>query len=372
MRWPDFAGLWGAFALPALATDLIINDTAEKAAFVGRIWWPDRADVSKDITKVHFRAGAVTFGGSSQYRLSLQDVSLTAGPPMQPDGTADQSVTPAAGTGPTANAWNTLTLGANRTVALGALVAVVWDYVTFTAGDSIVISGLRAATASAQMASHQAMGVLDTGSWAAVTCLPNVVFEFTDGTFGAFIVGHVFSAYNTRTFASNSTGSGGLNAGDERGLEFVPEVPMKVDGCFIGGLQVNAGATFDVVLYEGTTAVATVSCDDNTMLAVSTARQIFVPFAAEITLSTANTYRLVLKPTTTNSLVLSTITLSAAGHRVLCSGTNCAGNSREDAGAWGTADTTELPWMALSVSSFDDGAGGGVGPGRSIPRGLAH
>src|SRR5262245_9299830 len=113
-------------AAPALSTLLLIDATGEEAAFCGRVFFPVRSG-TKDVRKVGFRFGAVTKAGGSALTVSLQDVNLGTGPTMQPDETQDQTVAVAnADAGFTSNAWyQTGALSADRTVALGELLAVV-------------------------------------------------------------------------------------------------------------------------------------------------------------------------------------------------------------------------------------------------------
>jgi hypothetical protein len=353
-------------------TSSVIDAAGEQFANCGRVWWADRADTEKVISKVHFRTGTVSgFGGTSaQWRLSLQDVSTSVGPIMQPVGVVDQSFTSEAATGPTSSAWNTVTLSSTRTVNFGDLLAVVIDYAVFDG--SAVINIVYPANLTTGGRNNHGVAGLYTGSWAEVSGLMNFLLEFDDGTFGMLFGSLPYTTFNTRTFNVDTTdpGSGAtLTRGDERGLQFVPEVPMAVDGMWFL-CNVTSGGDFSVVLYEGSTAMTggTVAVDANAVGQTSTLRWMYIPFGGALTLSTANTYRLVLKPTTTNNATLHTLTLGAAGYRTVYGGTNIAGNARVDGGAWLTADTTEIPIMMLSVSAVDDGAGGGglaqlVGPG---------
>lgn len=342
-----------------------IDAATEQFAFIGRVWWPDRADTSKDISHIHFRAGAVaSFNASSQYRVSLQDVSLTAGPPLQPDGVVDQSFTSAAGVGPTANSWNRVALDTNRTVTPGELLAVVFDYAAFTSTSSIVIQAPF--TSATMLRGAQLDCVLYTGSWAVQAYAPDVILEFSDGTYGTFYQSMPATAANGRTFNSGSTGSGGLTNGDERGLEYTPDVTVKADGCFVD-MQIASGGNCELVLYEGTTVVETITIDSNAINAASSYRRSFYPFSQQRTLTAATLYRLMLKPTTANNVSLSTVSVDNAAYAVLFFGDNCAGNSRTDGGTFGTASTTEIPVMGFIISSIDDGAGGGAsGPAHII------
>ena len=363
MIWPAPNVVRNNFATTT-GTAFTIDASTEIGALIGRVWWPDRADTSKDISHIHFRAGAVTMNAASQYRVSLQDVSTSAGPPIQPDGTADQSFTSAVGTGPTANAWNRVALSSNRTVSPGALLAVVFDYTAFTATTSIVIQGYF--SSSTALRPLQTDVLLYTGSWASQAMVPNVIFEFSDGTYGTFYGLLAQTSGASRSFNSGSTGSGGgMNAGDERGLEWTQEVPVTIDGCWLD-IAAASGADFDIVLYEGTTALETVSVDSNAIGAAASTKRTLIPFASTHNLAASTLYRLMVKPTTTNNVTLETATFDNANHRVVSFGTGAAGNSRVDAGSFGTPSTTELPMMGIVISAVHDGAGGGGSGARSF------
>src|SRR5690348_8383117 len=68
----------------------LLNATGQKVAFIGRMM--NQARSAKNLTKVGFRFGTVTKTGGSALTVSLQDVDLVNGAPVQPDGTQDQTV----------------------------------------------------------------------------------------------------------------------------------------------------------------------------------------------------------------------------------------------------------------------------------------
>jgi len=342
-----------------------IDASAEKFAMTGRVWWPDRADTSKDISTVSIRVGAVSsFNASSQWRVSLQDIDTTAGPPIRPDGTVDQSFVSAAGTGPTANSWNTVTLSSNRTVTLGDLFAVVVDYSAFTSTSSIIIQGLN--TAATGFRQLQTDCVLFTASWASQAFVPTVVFGFSDGTYGTFLNAAVNNVYNTRAFNSGSTSSGSLSTGDERGNEWVQDITMKADGCWMD-INPASGADFDIVLYEGTTALQTITVDSNALQVAGSVRRTYFAFSGDPeTLTAGNTYRLMVKPTTTNNVTIYTVTISDSNYRSLLFQDDVLGNSRVDGGSFGAGTNLEVAVMGLTICAVDDGAGGASGPAHII------
>ncbi len=333
---------------------ITLNTTDGVVAFIGRVWWPDATVTSKNLRTIGFRAGGVTFGGASVYKVSVQNVSTSAGPPAQPDGVVDQSFISAAGTGPTPNVWNTVTLSADRTVARGDLIAICFSYDTFTAADSIVLQNVARIASNLSPIQHTTSQF--TGAWAEASSGPNVILGFSDSSFGAFFGGYGLTTHNSRSFNSGTTGSGGFGTGDERCLEITPTEAVYANGCWID-INVASGGDFDIVLYEGTTVRETISIDANAIAAAGVIRRSYFPFSAEWKLTEGVLWRLAVKPTTTNNVTINSATLNDAGHRVIYGGTDFASNSRTDGGSFGTASTVEIPMMGFVLSAYEGGSG---------------
>ncbi len=333
---------------PSLSASLVIAgaNASDKLAMIGRVSHAARTG-NKNISKVHFLFGAVTKSNGSTLRVSLQDVDTANGPVIRPDGTADQSVTIAnADAGFTSNGWYTATLGATRTVAYGDLLAVVFDWGSAVSGDSVVIAGLSLSSVSsnAGSATHQNCCVQFTSSaWGVVSMVTNVLLEFDDGTFGTLDGSIVCSATGSISFNSGSTP-------DENALEFIAPFTGEIDGmwCYI-----NPGAgDFDMVFYDGSTAVATVSVDANAIQAAS-GRWVRVNFP-KVAVTAGNTYRAAVRPASGTNASLYYLDVAAAAHRaVLPFGTNAMLNSRTDAGSWGAGTTTRRPLIGVRYSGID-------------------
>lgn len=328
---------------------LLIDATGEKAAMIGRVWNKDRT--SKAITKVGFRFGVIVKAGGSGLTVSLQNVDLANGPPFQPDGTQDQTVAIANGdAGFASNVWmQTAALSANRTVSFGELLAVVIEY---DGNGRLGADSVQISTHNAVGNTHNGLvsgGVLNTaGAWALQALISNVILEFSDGTFGTLDYSVPASALATPAFNT------GTNP-DERALEFSLSFPCKVDGFWLFA-QVASGADLDVVLYDGTTPMDTVSFDSNAFGQVTVGRVVWGTFASEQTLAPNHVYRLAVKPTTANSVTLYEFDVSSANHfQAHPGGTSFVHNTRNDAGAWGTATTTKRPFMGLRVSALEYG-----------------
>lgn len=347
---------WPRLSLLPSSQQTVIDATGEKFAWIGRVWNKDRA--TKSVTKVGFRFGPVTKSGGSALTVSLQDVDLANGPPFQPDGTQDQTVAIAnADAGFASNVWyQTGNFSADRSVSFGELLAVVIEYDGSgrLSSDSVQISNHSLSNGNQNFLNT---GIaLYTASWAHASNRPNILLEFSDGTFGT-----LDGAFP----ASSITGSVAFNADtnpDENALEFTVPFPCKVDGAWIVALVASATANFEVVLYAGTTALATVPIDANTAYNTGGAAMVIVPFS-EVTLSPGTTYRLAVKATVSaQSVTIYYFNVAAAGHfQAHAGGTSWVYNTRNDGGSWGTATATRRPFAGIRISALD--AGGAIGHG---------
>jgi hypothetical protein len=350
---------------PGFDTSLLLDASTEKAAFVGQVWHPSTKTGTINIRKVHFRLGAVTFNAASVFRVSLQNVSATAGPPYQPDGSQDQT---ADMTSLSANAMNaTGNLSADRAVDLSAdslgdansrWLAVVFEYQTFTAADSVVVNswnpGIRA---DANLGGHS---LLNTGSWAmpALSIIGNVVLECDDGTF-AFLD-------NTGCFSAASSASVSSTAAIRRaGVKFQVPVETKIEGFGLMGLFPN-GSDGRLVLYDsdGSTELASVDVDNDAVSIAAQARAVRAMFAP-VTLSAATNYRIAYVGGTATASTIYNVDVGAAGHMDgLMLGQN-AHWTQHDGASW-TDTTTRRPVFGLKLSAVHDGTGGGGGGGQRV------
>lgn len=349
-------------------TSLLIDATGEKVGFVGRVWNKDHA--TKTIDKVHFLFGTVTKAGGSGLTVSLQDVS-TASAPGQPDETQDQFRAIANGDASFAtDTWYSTGLitsngtdgGTKRTVAYGEDLAVVIEYDGSgrLSSDAVNVKMVS----STGFYNCLAAPVLKTGgSWAVQSCIPNVILEFSDGTFGTLFSAWPASAISTVAYKQNTAGA------DEYALQFDVQVPCKVDGCWFVASLASGAADFDVVLYSGTSALTNGTASvDATTVASNSARMYWVQFPAPQALTPGTTYYLSIKPTqNTANVTVYYFDVSAAGHwQAHAGGSTWQMAARLDLGSWDSSGSgayaKRRPFFGLSFCSFDDGAqlGGGL------------
>lgn len=342
-EWPRLAQL--NTTTPALATSgvMTLDAANDRVAIIGHVMWEDGATHNASV--VRFRTANAT-APSLTLRVSLRDVDTAAGPPGRDDGTADQTATQV---DPAANTNYALTLNATRSIAQGGLIAVCFDTDTYTSG-AINIAGL--ATYTATGIQHRPLfSVFSGAAWAiGQSAVPMVTLEADDGTMGVLAGGLPAPSAAINSHAIN-TGT----TPDEFGLAFTVDGPTWIGG---GGFLVQsaANADYDIVLYAGTVAQATVSVVSDTVVADATVRPIDVAFP-DVACVAGTTYRFVVKPTTANSVTLYSLDCATAPVLQSFAG-NAHSTSRADAGAF-TDLTTRIPFGWLKVTAVDDAASGG-------------
>lgn len=332
-------------ATPAF-TSSVIDASGEKVAWMGQVKTPNRG--SKDIRKIGFLTGAITSAGGSNIRASLQNVSATA---FQPDETQDQTVDFLI-TAPSANSWyQTEALSADRTVTHGEWLAVVLEFETFAGADAFNVRNHSTSSLDNGLNSF----MLKSGSWAQVgTTMNNMVLEFSDGTFGT--LGAVSWPTTGFTAVSANTGSDP----DELALKFTPNAAFTVEGAWLHQATGAAGRDFEIVLYEGTTALETLVVDAEYLNSTGAALRAFY-FATPRTVTAGTAHYLAYKATTASNVSINVATVAAAGHlQALAGGEAYHYATRVDGGAW-SATTTTRPMIGLLLSGIHDGAGSGGG-----------
>jgi len=352
----------GSNSAPSFSSGLALDASAEKCAFLGCIWHPTVKTGTINIRKVHFRCGALTFNILSTIRVSLQNVSATAGPPYQPDGTQDETYDFALGTGLTANAWNTTgNLSADRAVDLSAYsigstnsrwLAVVFEYSTFTAADSFIASGVTKNTTTINTIVG-GNALLNVASWAAVgNVVPCVAFECDDGSYAFMNQALPFSAISSASVSS----TGAIRAA---GVKFKFPVELTTEAAAI--MIEISGADGSIVLYDtdGTTALVTHTIDNDAVFSSSPRHAVIM--YQPITHAADSYYRLVFVGGTSTAATLHYASVNAVGFMDgLTMGQNAHWTERDSGGTW-TDTTTRRPFFGLMINSVHDGVGGAGG-----------
>jgi hypothetical protein len=326
----------------------LVDASGEMVAFCGPVETPNKG--TKSIRKVGINLGTVVKTGSSVIRVSLQNAATATGPaPGRPDETQDQTADIAAADY-SSNAYvATGNLSADRSVAYGEQVCVVAEYSTFAGGDSFNIRSYPSynmVQGSTWIASK--LG----GTWAGISGTPIVHFEFSDGTLGT-----LHGALPGLTTTSGIT----LNTGttpDEVGNAFTVDQTIKVSSIFGSVTVNNASSDFDLILYNGSTSLASCSYDANAVYRLGS-YDLFHCLISEQTLTTGNTYRVAIKPTTTNSVMASYVNVNDTLMRAMHpSGANVQSTTRTDAGSW-SESATRYYNVGVGISAVPAGSTGG-------------
>lgn len=198
-----------------------------------------------------------------------------------------------------------------------------------------------------------------TGSYGKDTSKTlSIVLKYDDGLY--YEVGVPLPISNTNISVSYNVDTVTF---DEYGIKFSVPVPCRVSGVWLGGSNVSAGGTADVVLYgsDGSTTLESISLDGDIQAGSSTAGYMYMKFATPQTLTKDTYYRLTLKPTNaTNSTLMEFTYASSAILDAISGGSNVHETKRLNTGAW--TDTTNIrPWMGVIIDQLDNGVGGGGG-----------
>lgn len=316
-------------ALPAF-NGLTMDASGEKVAFVFTV--PKTGNISK----VGFRTGTVTT--SETLAVTLQTVSAVNG---DPTGSAYGGMTEGTQAAPAATTAYTVSLGTAAAATAGDVVAAVIEF------DSSVGSLQIVGIATAYRVGFPYPDLF-TAAWAKQAFVQPVLWlEYDDGSYAVVDGCRPWSAISMPAWAANSTP-------DEHALKFTLPFPSRLRACEI----ITAIAQpFDLVLYEGTTSLVSLSIDADQAATGSTCRYKRLLTSGDLDAGTA--YYFAMKPTTNNNVSWAEIDVAAAAVMGSMSlGTSAHYASRTDGGAWSDT-TTKRPLVRLWFDKLDDGAGGG-------------
>lgn len=315
-------------------TSFLLDASGEKFAVVFRV------PKSGNISHVGFRTATVTT--PQTLRVGIQ--TLSSG---DASGSAYGSMTAGTQAAPASNTWYEVALGAAAAATAGDMVAAVIEF------DSSVGNLNIAGCLSGSNGSLFPYPSLFTGSWARTSAPPILTVKYDDGTYG-IIGAWPVSGISAANFNNASTP-------DEKALRFQLPFPARITGYEAMLSVASNAADFDVVLYSGTTALATASHDADNVSGTGSTRRIWGFFNSPQDLAANTVYRLALKPTTANNITNVEFTFpSNASMASIFGGIEWYWSERTDAGSWSDT-TTKRPNIYPLFDKFDDGASGGGG-----------
>lgn len=325
-------------------TIFVIDASGEKVASV------IQSPIAGDVSKIHYRTG--TLAQSYNLRVSLQNVSATDG---YPDGTEDQYVDVATDSATDSNVWKTVTLGSNRTVAVGDVFAVVFAITDFATSD---IFRLTSTTNTVAQGNY---GVI-AGYAKTASGIPVMIVEMADGSFMPLMQGHSYFVNTTLASTSNPV---------RQGVKFNLPFSCRVRGLCTGATITNGSGA--KLVYYGTDGINLVSTAlpnpyDYDLTSTTSGDWTEFWFSSAITLSANTNYYFYLENTTTTAVNHYYWQFPNAASRA-CSpfGTNFTWVTQHSTNS-PTEDTTRIPAFYLLLDGMDFGgsaAGMIVHPGMS-------
>jgi len=341
--WPDIH-IPVPLGTATYTTTILLDATGEKAAFVGRVFFPERTG-TKSIRRVHLHFGAMTRIAGSGLELSLQGLNAVANPGV-PDGVKGQTVAIPM-TSIAQNLWfRSEPLNADRVVTYNQSLAVVVEYDAAgrLGSDSIVINNLTGS-------SHPSLDsypLLYTASWVVQAQVMNMMLEFSDGTYGTLGGSVPWISFANYSYHGNTVGA------DEYALRFTVPCGCTVDALIVAVRALSLNADFEVILYDGTTPLATAPVDVSSLSGL--VQNFLVLAVPEVRLYTGKTYYLSVRPVTVNSVVVySADVYDAAVWKMLPGDDTCTFATRVDSGAWSAPTTTRRLQAAVRISGVEVG-----------------
>lgn len=317
-----------------MATGTIIDAAGEKCAFVFQVPKSGTQD------RVGFHVRLVTT--AQTLRVGLETVDAATGAP-----TGTQYGGSAVGTqaAPVAGTFYEVTLATPATAVAGDIIAVV---IQFDATVGNVQIGHIDGLAGGNRAGVPYINAFTTVWTKHLSGTPVMSVRYNDASY-EFIGALPFAGRQDVFFNTGSTP-------DEIGNYFTLPAPVRVTGVRV---LVVAANNMDIVLYEGSTVLRTISVDSDV---TAGSMEYDLRFSTPVTLSAGTVYRIVFKPTTASNINMrELIVLSAGMMNMVPGGTDWYKTSRTDAGAW-TEDTLRRVWgTGLLIDQIDDGVGGGAG-----------
>lgn len=357
--WPHFPFVNAAFT-PSSRALTQVNNNVFTVGFMPK---------ATTITEVRIYLGSITSSGG-KIRVGLMGVSATDGSPTGTylnNGTSDVYIDIGVNL-LTANAWRTVDIP-NYTCARGEIIGLIVE--CLDDAPSPGGNGTWGSTVNVSSGWGNADNVPST---------PYSTYRFaantTQTTQNAFpphsFMRDASQAFwfpqNTITTTSLENDAGSQLYGALFQLPSGMASTYKISGIKLNGRRSQAGANFDVILYDSAgTVLQNVSIDSDMILRNSASSQQITSFIYfdESTLSTLNTgsqYRLVIKPTTVNQFVVYNHTFDLATDKKAYVGLDAQYDLTTNAGTdpttgW-TNTTTALPPFSLIITDITTTATG--------------
>jgi len=348
---PYFAGNDAA----AFASASAINDAADRVALIFQ------ANFADSIDQIAVCFATITTPETLDFRVETVGTATNS----VPSGTLWATNTAATNITATAATVVAGTLTANASIAKGDRVAIV---IQERSGGGAINLGVNrvnpdAVTAGGWVgpAGNFPYGSFNlTGTYANSAAMPVVGVHLVTANKWVCVSGAIPLVQSFTTSAFN-TGTG-ASTGTRRGLYLQVPFTATLQGLWMKA-QTTSSADFDVVLYDITNATITTlftAFDSSQQRAQAAVGVWELYFTSTFNLVAGLDYRLVIQPTTANSVTLSELVFNAAGHLGTMVGGTSMYLTKFVSSAW-AEETAQRPLMGLILGGLDDGAGAGGG-----------
>lgn len=324
----------GIMQTTAIYTSLLIDASGEKAEFVFRV------PRTGDIRTIRFRLGTTTTGQT--LRAGIYTVDAAGLPTTTAYG--GMAVGTVSVVNADDNVEKVITLATDASATEGDLVAVKIEF-NSTAGNLNIMAG-------------SGTGMSDTytvHNGAKNATIPLVAIGYSDGTYP-----YIHGLATFTAGLSAPTYNSGTATADEYALLFSVPFKSRLRGMLVG-MSIAAGADFEFINYDGTTAVPGMTgTRDGDAFASTGHRLLALLWSTPEELAPNTQRRLSLRPTTANGLALGRGTVGTlAAIEQACGYSGWQTSRRLDQGAWDDSLTTELPYILPIFDQLSDDAGGG-------------
>lgn len=314
-------------------TSLLIDAAGEYVGFVFRV------PKTGSIRTIHFRTGAVTTSQTLNISIVTVDGSGI------PTSTAYGSMVAVTQASPAANTSYSVTLGTDATATEGDLVAVKIQFDSTVGSLNIQAFGFGVGTCYAVL----------NGTKNAST--PVCAIEYSDGSYEP-IIGMFPATGGVASSSFNST----TGTFDEWALRVSFPYKVRLRGVRIG-MSAAAGADFEIINYDGTSAVTgmTLTVDGDSLQGTGNRENVFM-FTTTEELAANTTRYLSIRPTTANNVTLNNFTLPEADAWDMVDGNlGWSLAKRLNQGSWDVTATTVVPFIMPIFDQLGDDAGGSGG-----------
>jgi hypothetical protein len=311
-------------------------------AFGGRVFFKERTG-TKSITRVGFFAAGSNGGFFTSLRISLHNFHGSAFGPA-----ADELAAIVMLDADTMNGWQrTDPLDTSVEVSYGQLLAVQITFQFYDAGSLVYLYSYDPG-GGGESRGFPWVAERQTGSsdYTATGTLPNIVLEFTDGTFGML----------DGSIPILGSASASIASTDYVGLQFRLPWAVKIDA--LAAMAAPQGndetETTTLLIMQGETVLGSTEIDEAEHTAGGE-RLIIVPLIEEVELEADTDYIVAIRPNNNASATVNYFDLADAGHRVCIGDLNLGYLTRPGGGAWSSPTTTSIPRLGIRISAVGEG-----------------